>query len=278
MAGRLEGKVAVITGGASGMGRAAALTFLREGARVVIADLNNAKADETLGFAGQDGHADSIRYLRTDVSQEADIVALIDTAVDTFGRLDCVFNNAGVGGAMGPITQTSTEDFDRTFAILMRSVFLGIKHGALAMRKGGWAGSIISTSSTSGLNGGSGPAAYSAAKAGVENITRNAAVELAPDRIRVNVIAPGGIHTSLIPAKDDVEMKSFMKGRQPWPDVGLPQDIANAALFLASDDSRFCTGTTILVDGGLMAWGPGLFPHANASKLAGFSMGSTGEA
>jgi NAD(P)-dependent dehydrogenase (short-subunit alcohol dehydrogenase family) len=274
----LEGKVAVITGGASGMGRAAALTFLREGARVVIADLNNAKAEETLGFAGQDGHADAIRYLRTDVSKEADIVALIDTAVDTFGRLDCVFNNAGVGGAMGPITQTSVGDFDRTFAILMRSVFLGIKHGALAMRKGGWAGSIISTSSTSGLNGGSGPAAYSAAKAGVENITRNAAVELAPDRIRVNVIAPGGIRTSLIPAKDDAEMKSFMKGRQPWPDVGLPQDIANAALFLASDDSRFCTGTTILVDGGLMAWGPGLFPHANASKLAGFSTGSTGEA
>lgn len=160
MTGRLEGKVAVITGGASGMGRAAALTFLREGARVVIADLNNAKADETLGFAGQDGFADAIRYLRTDVSREEDIVALIATAVDTFGRLDCVFNNAGVGGAMGPITQTSVEDFDRTFAILMRSVFLGIKHGGLAMRAGGWAGSIISTSSTSGLNGGSGPASY----------------------------------------------------------------------------------------------------------------------
>lgn len=274
---RLEGKVAIITGGASGMGRSSALTFLDEGARVVIADLNEKTAQETMDLASQRGYGKSIRFQRADVSQEQDIVAMVALALDAFGRLDCMFNNAGLAGAMGPITETSVEDWDRTCAVLLRSVFLGVKHAGRAMQKQGSGGSIISTASTSGLNGGSGPSAYSASKAGVLNLTKNAAVELAPARIRVNAIAPGGIWTPLIPAATAEEMQGFMKGRQPWPDVGLPQDIANAALFLASDESRFCTGTTLLVDGGLLAWGPGLFPHAGAHKQAGFHASSTGE-
>jgi len=277
MSQRLEGKVAVITGGASGMGRAAALEFLGHGARVVIADLNAQTAEETLVLARQQGHGPSIRFLRGDVSNEADVAAMVALAVSSFGRLDCMFNNAGLGGAMGPITQTSVEDWDRTCAVLLRSVFLGIKHAGRAMQAQGSGGSIINTASTAGLNGGSGPSAYSASKAGVVNLTKNAAIELAPARIRVNAIAPGGIFTPLIPASSAQEMLGFMKGRQPWPDAGQASDIAYAALFLASDESRFCTGTTLTVDGGLMAWGPSLFPHAGAHRQSGFYASNTGE-
>ncbi|MHB1700326.1 MAG: SDR family NAD(P)-dependent oxidoreductase [Acidobacteriaceae bacterium] len=277
--GRLIGKVAVITGGASGIGRASALIFLDQGAKVVIADMNTATAEQTLSLAAQRGHAESIRFIRTDVSQEDDIKAMVALAIGRFGRLDCMFNNAGVGGAMGPICSTSVEDWDRTCAVMLRSVFLGIKHAGAAMRQQGFGGSIISTSSTAGLNAGSGPAAYSAVKAGVINLTQSAAVELAPARIRVNTIAPGGIYTPLIRgAKSEREMYSFMKGRIPWPEVGLPEDIANTALFLASDESRFCTGTTLLVDGGLLAWGPGLYPYGGSvySGDTGFSAGNIG--
>src|SRR5690606_12816466 len=123
----------------------------------------------------------------------------------------------------------------------------------------------------------SGPAAYSAAKRGVISLTESAAIELAPDYIRVNAIAPGGIHTPLIPVKSEDEMKQFMKDKQPWPETGKGEDIAFAALYLGSDESRFCTGTTLLVDGGLLATGPGLFPHKHASGQIGFAMSSTGE-
>jgi NAD(P)-dependent dehydrogenase (short-subunit alcohol dehydrogenase family) len=276
MAERLSGKVAVITGGASGMGRAAALLFLHEGARVVIADLNDSKSEEVLSAAADAGFREQIRSIRTNVAEEADIKAMVELAISSFGRLDVLFNNAGVGGAGAPILDTEVEDWDRTFAWLLRSVFLGIKHGGRAMRRNG-GGSIINTASVAGVGGGGGPAAYSAAKSGVINLTKNAAVQLAADRIRVNAIAPGGIHTPLLQAKDDAQMRAFMMGRQPWPDTGQSEDIANAALFLASDESRFCTGSTMLVDGGLLAWGPGIFPHAGPPANAGFNSGGTGK-
>jgi len=277
MGGRLEEKVAVITGGASGMGQASALMYLREGASVIIADLTAASGQATLDMARQAGFEKRARFIRTDVCDEAQIEAMIALAVNEFGRLDIVFNNAGVGGAMSPIVETRSEDWDKTFDIMMRAVFYGIKHGARAMKNTG-GGAIINTSSTAGLGGGSGPAAYSAAKAGVINLTKSAAVQLAEDRIRVNAIAPGGIHTPLVPAKTDDEMKVFMKGKQPWPDTGKSDDIAYAAVYLGSDEARFVTGSTLLVDGGLLAWGPGLFPHSGASITAGIRMSSTGEA
>src|SRR5690554_1041355 len=277
--GRLAGRVAVITGGASGIGRASALAFLDQGAKVIIADLNTDTAESTLALAAEKGHKASISFLRTDVSQEEDIEAAVALALNKFGRLDCLFNNAGAGGAMSPITETSIEDWDKTNALLLRSVFLGIKHGGKVMKQQGFGGSIINTSSTAGLNAGSGPAAYSAAKAGVVNLTQSAAVELASARIRVNNIAPGGIYTPLIRgAKSEQEMHAFMKGRMPWPEIGLPEDIANAALFLASDESRFCTGTTLLIDGGLLAWGPGLFPFGGIyNEDQSFSAGNVGQ-
>lgn len=274
---RLEGKVAVITGGASGMGQASALMYLREGASVVVADLNEAAGKATLDLATRAGHEDAIRFIKTDVCEESQVEAMIALAVGAFGRLDIVFNNAGVGGAMSPIVETRSEDWDKTFDIMMRGVFYGIKHGAPAMKNTG-GGAIINTSSTAGLGGGSGPAAYSAAKAGVINLTKNAAIQLSADRIRVNAIAPGGIHTPLVPAASDDEMKTFMKGKQPWPDTGQSNDIAYAAVYLGSDESRFVTGTTLLVDGGLLAWGPGLFPHSGASRTSGMRMSSTGAA
>ena len=201
-------------------------------------------------------------FKRTDVTIERDIESAIEDCVTRFGRLDCVFNNAGAVGAPGGIAVTTAKEWDETFALMLRSVFLGIKHGARVMADLGNGGSIINTSSTAGLVGGSGPTAYSAAKAGIVSLTANAAVEFAPHRIRVNAIAPGAIRTPLIPVDSDEDLLKFLNGRQPWPDAGHPRDIAAGALYLASDESRFCTGTTLLIDGGLLAWGPGLYPHA----------------
>ncbi len=280
MSGRLEGKVVVITGGASGMGRASVLRFLEEGARVVVADMNEGTAKETLDLAVAAGHAAAARFVRTDVSEETDVEGMIACALREFGGLDCVFNNAGVGGAIGPITEISVEDWDYSFAVLMRGVFLGTKHAARAMKSRGNGGTIINTASVAGLSGGGGPQAYSAAKAGVINFTRVTAVELAPDRIRVNAICPGGILTPLI-ARGAVSKEvvgSLMDQMQPWPDHGRGEDIAGAALFLASEDSRFVTGEALVVDGGLEAAGPNLGRDRKAKRMtqAGVDRGNTG--
>jgi NAD(P)-dependent dehydrogenase (short-subunit alcohol dehydrogenase family) len=258
MGGRLEGKVTVITGGASGMGRATALRFLDEGARVVVADMNEGSGKETLELAAQQGAESRIRFRRADVSREADVVEMIATAEREFGRVDCVFNNAGIGGALGKLTDTAVEDWDTTFAVLLRAVFLGIKHGARAMQARGEGGSIINTASVAGLSGGAGPHAYSAAKAGVINLTRSAAVELAEHRIRVNAICPGAILTPLVHRGFPQLVEDRLKTLQPWPEAGRGEHIAGAALFLASDDARFVTGEALVVDGGLTAAGPDL--------------------
>ena len=277
MAGRLEGKVAVITGGASGMGRATALRFLAEGARVVVADLNDATGKEFLEAAAADGHARDVRFIRTDVAEEADVAAMIATAEREFERVDIVFNNAGIGGAFGPLTDLRVEDWDFTFAVLVRGVFLGIKHGARAMRSQGEGGSIINTASVAGLSGGAGPLCYSAAKAAVVNLTRAAALELAPDKIRVNAICPGGILTPLIHRGSPDAARPRMKELQPWPEVGEGEHIAGAALFLSSDDARFVTGEALVVDGGLTAAGPNLISRMRDPNTPSvFNMGVTG--
>ena len=283
MAGRLDGRVAVITGGASGMGRATALRFLREGARVVVADFNEGSGKDTLELATAGGHDKEIRFIRTDVAEEPDVEAMIELALGEFGRLDCVFNNAGLGGAFGPTTEVSVEDWDYTFAVLVRGVFLGIKYGARALQRQGEGGSIINTASVAGLSGGAGPVAYSAAKAAVVNLSRATAREFAPDRIRVNAICPGGILTPLIHRGDPEAARKNLATLQPWPDGGEGDDIAGAALFLASDDSRFVTGETLVVDGGLTGAGPDLMRRAQAAGrespfagMTGVDRGSTG--
>ncbi len=279
MSGRLDGKVAVVTGGASGIGRATALTFLREGARVVIGDLNEGSIAETVALARSQGHGERLAALRGDVSAERDVAALVALAVDHFGGLDCIFNNAGVGGAFGPIGDTTVEEWDFTFAVLVRGVFLGIKHASTRMKAQGGGGSIINTASVAGIGGGAGPHAYSAAKAAVANLSRSVSAELAAHRIRVNAIAPGMIKTPLATGHREDAFDRLAREKQPWPERGEPQHIADAALFLASDESRFVTGQVIVVDGGLTAQGPDLFGHGEGSRLlrkAGLNTGSTG--
>jgi len=253
--GRLAGKVAVITGAASGIGAATAVTFCREGAAVVVADLNDAGGRAVVEACVADGGRAA--FQRTDVSVESDVAAAIARAVDVYGRLDVLFNNAGLGGALGPIDEIPVADWDRTQGVLLRGVFLGMKHSVPRMRAGG-GGSIISTASVAGLRGGAGPHSYSAAKAGVINLTRSVALEVAKHNIRVNCICPGGIHTPLIsrrfPGSED-QLAQLMTAVQPLPRTGRPDDIAAMALFLASDESCFVTGTAMVVDGGFTAGG-----------------------
>jgi NAD(P)-dependent dehydrogenase (short-subunit alcohol dehydrogenase family) len=281
MSGRLDGKVAVITGGASGMGLATAQRFLNEGARVVIADLNQATGETALKALAGDADAPRAAYVRADVAVEADIERMIATAVDRFGGLDILFNNAGVGGAFGAVTDIHADDWDYTFAVLVRGVFLGIKHGARQMLKQQRGGSIINTASIAGLSGGGGPLAYSSAKAAVLNLTRAAALELAPQRIRVNAICPGPILTPLMHAGRPEQVTATMKPFIPWPEIGQPGDIAGAALFYASDDSGFVTGDAMLVDGGVTAAGPGIFGRSGFAAAppgySGANRGTTGE-
>jgi NAD(P)-dependent dehydrogenase (short-subunit alcohol dehydrogenase family) len=255
----LTGKVAVITGAASGMGHAAAILFAQQGAHVVLADLNVKGGEAAAAEASQAGP--KCVFQRTDVAQEADVKALIDRAVGEFGKLDILFNNAGIGGAVGPLEDIVVDDWDRTQAVCLRGVFLGIKHAIAPMRANG-GGSIVSTASIAGIDGYSGLHAYCAAKAGVVNLTRSAALQLACDFIRVNAIAPGGVSTPIVwngvANKEAVE--GFLVNAQPLPQVGQPQDIAEAALFLASDAAKFITGHTLVVDGGATAGALGTAP------------------
>jgi NAD(P)-dependent dehydrogenase (short-subunit alcohol dehydrogenase family) len=261
------------------MGLATAHRFVAEGARVLVADLN---ADTGAAALASFDDQSMVRFERVDVAEEDDVAHMITSAADAFGRVDVVFNNAGVGGAFGAVTELHVEDWDYTFAVLVRGVFLGIKHGARQLQAQGWGGSIVSTASIAGMSGGGGPLCYSAAKAAVINLTRAAALELAVDRIRVNAIAPGTILTPLMDGGNPDRTVERLVPYVPWPDtVGRPDDIANAALFLASDESSYVTGETLVVDGGLTAAGPRLISNRGPGSVrpgfVGVNRGTTGE-
>ncbi|HLX38787.1 MAG TPA: SDR family oxidoreductase [Candidatus Binataceae bacterium] len=266
--GRLTGKVAIITGASSGMGRATALRFAGEGAKIVIADLNKDGGEATVRDCRENG-SDAI-FVKADVSAEADVKGAVERALKEFGRLDIVYNNAGLGGAVGPLENITVENWDKTMAILLRGVFLGIKHSIAPMRKTG-GGSIISTASIAGIQGYAGIHPYSAAKAAVINLTRSAAAELAKDKIRVNCICPGGINTPLMYGNakgGESGVAAVLSKMQPMTREGRPDDIANMALFLASDESEWITGTAMVVDGGYTAVG-NFFTQPGAEELAG---------
>lgn len=253
--GRLDGKVAIITGGASGIGEASASLFVEEGASVLIADVQDDKGwklAEELGTRAE--------YLHADVSRESDVEVLVSRAVEAYGRLDCMFNNAGIAGPTGPIESVKVEGFNEAIAVLLRGVFLGIKHAAPVMKRQG-SGSIVNTASVAGLRTGYGNHIYSAAKAGVIQLTRSVAMELGESGVRVNCICPGFIPTPMIgrarglsideaDQKLDTIRKSFTMA-QPLRRPGDPTDIAEAALWLASDDSSFINGHALVVDGGV---------------------------
>lgn len=253
--GKLAGKVAVITGGTSGIGRAAVRLFVAEGAKVVIADIQDVKGKQLAEELGA-----SAACVHADVSREADIKAALDHALQKFGRLDCLFNNAGFAGVGGPIEAIPVDGFDGVMGVLLRGVFLGMKHAAPIMKRQG-AGSIISTASVAGLRAGHGPHVYSAAKAAVIHLTRSVAMELGESGVRVNCICPGGIATAIFgkafgmsdaaAEKSVATMQEILAKAQPIQRAGLPEDIAKAALWLASEDSSFVNGHALVVDGGL---------------------------
>jgi NAD(P)-dependent dehydrogenase (short-subunit alcohol dehydrogenase family) len=270
-----ETRAALVTGGASGIGRAVAARLLADGYAVMIADLHAGRGAATAAELGG-----PVRFAYADVADEDDVRAAVDATVAAFGRLDCVVNNAGVGGAFGALTEIEVEDWDYTFAVLVRSVFLGIKHGARAMRAAGRGGAIVNTASIAGYTAGAGPQAYSAAKAAVLNLGRVAAAELGPDRIRVNTVCPGLIVTPLI-GVDEQRAAEVMSGAQPWPDLGRPADVAEVVAFLASDAARFVTGEDVTVDGGVRAAGPRMHEAYGGDPalrgLVGVNRGTTGE-
>jgi NAD(P)-dependent dehydrogenase (short-subunit alcohol dehydrogenase family) len=252
--GRLDGKVAIITGGASGMGEATARIFVREGARVVIGDVQREKGEAVAASLGA-----ACVFRPVDVSSSEDVRGLVRHAVDSFGKLDIMYNNAGIGGGEGSIMECSEETFDRIIAVDLKAVWLGMKHCLPYLIQSG-GGSIITTASVSAFMGMRGQGAYGAAKGGVVQLTRVCAIEFADQGIRANCICPGGTATPLIwanPASQvhstPEEVRARMKYVQPIPRAGEPEDIANAALWLASDESSFVTGQAITVDGGWMA-------------------------
>lgn len=271
-------RVAVVTGGASGIGRATVDRLVRDDWCVVVADMNQANGDALLEDHSAAG--ERVDFVRTDVSDEDSVAAAAARAQERFGGLDAMVNNAGVGGAFGPITELELEDWDYTFSVVSRGVFLGTKHAARAMTASDRGGSIVNTGSLAGISGGAGPQAYSAAKAGVINFTRSVAVELAPHRIRVNSVSPGFIRTPIL-GSGMKKMERLVGEVQPWPEVGEPADVASVIAFLVGPDSGFVTGESINVDGGVTAAGPWVGDMIGgdpaARGLIGVARGSTGQ-
>jgi NAD(P)-dependent dehydrogenase (short-subunit alcohol dehydrogenase family) len=244
--GRLDGKVAIVTGAASGIGKTTAETFVAEGARVILADLDSDGIGAMLGKLGHN-YADGAV---TDITDEVAVEKMAAQAVRRFGRLDIAFNNAGVGG-FSPIQQYPAADFERVINICLNGTFLCIKHEAARLIAQGTGGSIINVASLNAIQPTEGFAAYCSAKAGVAMLTKVAALELGRHKIRVNAVGPGLIHTpatagmTSIPGLEDAFINEAPIGR-----AGEPEDVAKLATYLASDDSSLMTGQTLYIDGG----------------------------
>jgi len=253
MAGRVSGKVALITGGGSGIGRATAIVFAREGAKVSIADYNRSGGEETVRMIKSAGGEAS--FIEANVAIAKQVEAVVAKTVETYGRLDCAFNNAGIEGEMGGnLAECSEENWGRIIAINLTGVFLCMKYEIPQMLKHG-GGSIVNTASAAGLIGLPGGTAYVASKHGVAGLTKSAALEYAKSGIRINAVCPGFIRTAMVERVVDGGSISedAMVAAEPIGRIGKPEEIANVVLFLCSDDASFVTGLPMPVDGGYVA-------------------------
>jgi glucose 1-dehydrogenase len=254
--GRLEGRVAVVTGGASGLGRAIALRFADEGAFVVVGDVRSDPREGGAPTADLMGERGVV--LEADASRWDDIDRLVETAVDRGGRLDVMVCNAGIAGRYSkPLLETTEDDWDAIVGVNLRGVFLCCKRAVAQMLEqeplGEVRGRVVNISSQHGMVGPPGHVAYAASKGGVVNLTRQIAVDYGPHGVLVNAVAPGKILTGS-PEQQNPETLAYSHARTPFHRLGRPEDVAGAALFLASDDSGYVSGTNLLVDGGWMAY------------------------
>jgi|SRR5579872_169922 len=248
----LEGKVGLVTGGTSGIGRETAILFAKAGAKVVVAGRRAAEGEETIDLvrsAGGEG-----LFVKTDVSKAAEVETLIQKAVDKFGRLDIAFNNAGIEGVWTPIARQAEEDWDRTIDINLKGVWLCLKYEIRQMLKQGVSGAIVNMASITGLVGAVGAAAYSASKHGVIGLTQTAALENARSGIRINAVCPAAVEA---PMADRVfgapKVHKYVLSCHPIGRFGKPTEIAEAVLWMCSDRASFMTGQSLVLDGGFLA-------------------------
>ena len=246
---RLEGKVALISGGARGQGAAEAIMFALEGAKVVFGDIRDEEGQKVEAEIRELGGEATYKHL--DVTSEADWLSAVNTAVDRYGKLDILVNNAGIAIWKG-VEDTSEDDWDRVLAVNAKGVFLGTKLAIPAMRRAG-GGSIINISSTAGLRGSPGLAAYTASKGAVRLFTKSTAIQYAGENIRCNSIHPGGVDTPMVQEAPDDPARRDARRRTPMDRRAAPEEIAYGVLYLASDESSFVTGSELVIDGGRSA-------------------------
>lgn len=249
---KTQDKVAIVTGGSSGIGRATALAFARNGRKVAVADIQEKEGKETVEMIKEEGY--EAFFIKTDVAKQEQVKAMVDKTIEKWGRLDCAFNNAGIEGEQAPTADCSLENWQRVIDINLNGVFYSMKYEIPEMLKTG-GGSIVNMASVAGRVGFVNIPAYTASKHGVNGLTKTTALEYAKENLRVNAVCPGVIKTKMIDrfTGGEEEAVEGMKAMEPVGRMGEPEEIADAVMFLCSDKASFITGHPLVVDGGFVA-------------------------